>query len=164
MHTNREMTDQEVALLRSKLTPMLERLAAESGLSITMGKITYTKHNAVFAVEAAVRGEGGVTMGREAEAFLANAIQFGLEPGDLGRDFSHFDKWYRIVGMKPRSTKAPVICQRIMPPTRNLTLFPAHIVRHYMEQGGMRTKTSPHARVRVEIGDDPAGELPALPQ
>lgn len=63
VHTTREMTDQEVALLRSKLTPMLERLAAESGLSITMGKITYTRHNAVFAVEAAVRGEGGARWG-----------------------------------------------------------------------------------------------------
>jgi hypothetical protein len=64
VHTNREMTDQEVALLRSKLTPMLERLAAQSGLSITMGKITYTRHNAVFAVEAAVRGEDDGARGR----------------------------------------------------------------------------------------------------
>lgn len=158
------MTDQEVALLRSKLTPMLERLAAESGLSITMGKITYTKHNAVFAIEAAVRGEGGVTMGREAEAFLANAIQFGLEPGDLGRDFEHFDKWYRIVGMKPRSTKTPVICERIAPPSQHLTLFPAHLVRHYMENHGMRTKVSPHARVRVDLGEGPSGEKAALPE
>ncbi|MBZ0150545.1 MAG: hypothetical protein IT456_26465 [Planctomycetes bacterium] len=163
MHTNREMTEQDVALLRQKLTPLLERLAAETGLSVTMGKITYTKHNAVFAVEAAVRGEGGVTMGREAEAFLANAIQFGLEPGDLGRDFEHFDKWYRIVGMKPRSTKTPVICQQIAPPSQRLTLFPAHLVRHYMEQHGMRTKTSPHARVRIEVaGEPPEGELPAV--
>lgn len=157
------MTSDEVERLRARLTPLLDRLAAETGLTITMGKITYTKHNAVFAVEAAVRGEGGVTMGREAEAFLQHAIQFGLEPGDLGRDFEHFDKWYRIVGMKPRSTKTPVICQRIVPPSANLTLFPAHVVRHYMENHGMRTKASPHARVRVEVVDEPPGELPALP-
>jgi hypothetical protein len=65
-------------------------------------------------------------MGREAEAFLANAIQFGFEPGDLGRDFEHFDRWYRIVGMKPRSTKTPVICQRIVPPMKNLRRLPPH--------------------------------------
>lgn len=159
MQTNSEMTAEAVERLRAKLTPMLDRRAAETGLSITMGKITYTKHNAVFAVEAAVRGEAGIAMGREAEAFLTNAIQFGLEPGDLGRDFEHFDKWYRIVGMKPRSTKTPVICQRIVPPSKNLTLFPAHIVRHYMEQGGTRTKPSPHARVRVAVVHEPPGEL-----
>lgn len=163
VHVNREMTDQVVALLRSKLTPLLERVAAESGLSITIGKITYTKHNAVFAVEAAVRGEGGIVMGREAEAFLANAIQFGLEPGDLGRDFEHFDKWYRVIGMNPRKAKAPVICQRIVPPSKDLTLFPSHIVRHYMEHHGMRRTASPHAKIKVEFGgEEPPDELPAL--
>lgn len=163
MQTNREMTAKEVQLLRSRLEPLLERLGAQSGLSITMGKVTYSRNNAVFAVEAAVLGEGGVTMGREAEAFLMNAIQFGLQAGDLGRDFEHFDAWYRIVGLKPRSTKTPVICQRIVPPSPHQTLFPAHIVRHYMERQGMRTKPSPHAQVRVEIGDEPPGELPASP-
>ena len=110
---------------------------------------------------AAVRGEGGITMGREAEAFLGNAIQFGLEPGDLGRDFQHFDNWYRIVGMKPRS-KTPVICQRIEPPSKFQSLFPAHIVRHYLEKYGFRTRVSPHARIQVQIGEEPPGELPAV--
>lgn len=128
------MASEEVESLRARFTPLLERLAAETGLAITMGKITYTKHNAVFAVEAALRGEGGVTMGREAEAFLQHAIQFGLQPDDLGRDFEHFDKWYRIVGMKPRSTKTPVM-----------------------------TKVSPHAPVCVEVDDEPPGELPPQP-
>ena len=77
------MSSLRVDELRRKLQPLIDRLAAETGLAISIGKITYTRHNAVFAVEAAVRGEGGITMGREAEAFLGNAIQFGLEPGDL---------------------------------------------------------------------------------
>ena len=63
-----------------------------------------------------------------------------------------------IVGMKPRS-KTPVICQRIDPPSNFQTLFPAQLVRHYLEQHGMRTGISPHARVRVEIGrEDLEGE------
>jgi hypothetical protein len=157
------LTTQEVESLRARLTPLLERLAVETGLSLTMGKITYTRHNAVFAVEAAVRGESGIVMGREAEAFLTSAIQFGLELGDLGRDFEHLEKWYRIVGMRHRSRKAPVICQQIVPPSRDRLLFPAHLVRHYLEQQGGRTKASPHRRVRVEIVDEPPGELPALP-
>ncbi len=133
-------------------------MAAETGLSITMGKITYTGNNAVFAIESAVRGSGGVVMGREAEAFLLHAMQFGLVITDLGRDFEPSDKWYRNVGMNPRS-KNPVVCQRIDPPAKFLTLFPAHVVRHYMEKGDFRTKASPHARVKVEIGEEPPGEL-----
>lgn len=155
------MTSREVEALRIRLQPLVERLAAETGLAIAIGKITYTRHNAVFALEAAVRGEGGITMGREAEAFLANARQFALEPGDLGRDFQHLDHWFRIVGMKPRS-KTPVICQRIAPPSQFQTLFPAHMVRHYLERQGARTTASPHARIKVQIGEEPPGELPAV--
>jgi hypothetical protein len=154
------ITDVEVDNLRARLEPLLVRVAAETGMSISMGKITYTGNNAVFAIEAAVRGVGGIVMGREAEAFLLNAMQFGLEFTDLGRDFEHFDKWYRIVGMKPRS-KNPVVCQRIEPPSTSLTLFPAHVVRHYMGKGGFRTRMSPHARVKIEVGEEPPGEIPS---
>lgn len=157
----REMTSLEVDKLLGKLQPLVERLAAETGLAVSIGKISYTGNNAVFTIEAAVRGAGGIKMGREAEAFLVNAMQFGLDVTDLGRDFQHFDKWYRIVGMKPRS-KNPVVCQRIEPPSTSLMLFPAHVVRHYMEKEGFRTKPSPHARIKVEIGDEPPGELPAV--
>ncbi len=143
------------------MAPLIELVAAETGLAISIGKITFTRNNAVFAIEAAVRGPGGVVMGREAEAFLLHAMQFGLEITDLGRDFEHFDKWYRVVGMKPRS-KTPVICQRIDPPSKFQTLFPAHVVRHYLEKDGFRTKVSPHARVRVQVGEEPPGELPAV--
>jgi hypothetical protein len=153
--TANEMSAARVEGLRARLQPLLDRVAAELGVAITMGKITYTRHNAVFAVEAAVRGAGGVTMGREAEAFLTNAIQFGLEAADLGRDFEHFDKWYRIVGMKPRS-KTPVVCQRVDESSKFLTLFPAHVVRHHLERGGHRTRASPHARIQVQIGEEPA--------
>lgn len=159
MSTPREITHHEAETLRARLEPLLDRLAAETGLAISMGKITYTSNNAVFQVEAAVRGAGGIRMGREAEAFLGNAAQFGLEITDLGRDFLHVDTWYRIVGMKPRS-KTPVVCQSIDPPSKFLTLFPAQVVRHHMETGAFRTKASPHARVKVEIGDDPPSELP----
>jgi hypothetical protein len=154
------MTSLEVDRLLGKLRPLVDRLAAETGLAVSIGKINYTGNNAVFTIEAAVRGVGGIKMGREAEAFLLNALQFGLEISDLGRDFLHLDHWYRIVGMKPRS-KTPVICQRIEPPSKFQTLFPAHVVRHYLEKEGFRAKPSPHARVRVVVDDDPPGELPA---
>jgi len=159
--TPNEMSALRVEELRARLQPLLDRVAAETELTLTMGKITYTAHNAVFAIEAAVRGAGGVVMGREAEAFLMNALQFGLEVTDLGRDFQHFDKWYRIVGMKPRS-KTPVICQRIDPPSKFQTLFPAHVVRHYLEKDGLRNKPSPHSRIQVQIGGEPDGDLPAV--
>lgn len=152
-----EMSALRVEELRARLQPVLGRVAAEMGLAITMGKITYTGNNAVFAVEAAVRGASGIVMGREAEAFLLNAMQFGLEVTDLGRDFEHFDNWYRIVGMKARS-KTPVVCQRIDPPSKFQTLFPAHVVRHYLEKDGLRTKASPHARIQVQIGEDPSAD------
>ncbi|MBM4059638.1 MAG: hypothetical protein FJ265_00865 [Planctomycetes bacterium] len=153
------MDEAEVTKLLARLRPLLDHLAAESGLSISVGKASYTRHNAVFAIEAAVRGAGGVAMGREAEAFLREAIRFGLQPDDLGRDFQHFDTWYRILGMKPRS-KCPVVCAQIASPAEALHLFPAHLVRHYLEAHGMRTKVSPHAR--VDLGGDEPGEPPAV--
>ena len=155
------MDQREVHKLMARMRPLLDRLATETGLVLSIGKTTYTRHNAVFTIEAAVRGSAGVAMGREAEAFVQNAIEFGLQADDLGRDFQHFDKWYRIVGMKPRS-KNPVICAQIDPPSQRKTLFPAHIVRHYLEHHGMRTKVSPHGRIKVEIGGEGAGVLPGV--
>lgn len=161
MQTNREMTKLEVERLRARLTPLLERLGAETGFTITMGRVMYSRFNASFAVEASVRGEGGVAMTSAATAFLRYAFRFELEPGDLGRDFEHLDKWYRIVGMRPRSTKTPVICQQIAPPSQHRTLFSAHLVRHYLEKPGMRAQTSPHAGLRIEIGE-PSREVQQL--
>ncbi len=160
MHRSNEISSARVEDLRRRLQPLLDRVAAETGLALGIGKITYSRHNAVFAIEAAVRGPGGITMGREAEAFLANAPQFGLEPGDLGRDFQHLDTWYRIVGMKPRS-KTPVVCQRIEPPSTFQTLFPAQVVRRHMESDGHRVRPSPHARIQVQIGEAPPSDSAA---
>ena len=153
------MDGERVDALRRRLQPLLDRVAAESGLALTIGKITYTRNNAVFAIEAAVRGPGGIVMGREAEAFLVNALQFGFELTDLGRDFQHVDNWYRIVGMKPRS-KTPVICQRIAPPSKFQSLFAAHVVRHHLEKHGHRHTPSPHARIQVQIGEEPPPDAP----
>lgn len=66
--------------LSARLRPLLERVGAETGLVISLGKATYTANNAVFAVEAAMRGNGGIVMNRQAEAFRDNAVQFGLHP------------------------------------------------------------------------------------
>jgi hypothetical protein len=62
--------------------------------------------------------------------------------------------------MKPRS-KTPVICQRIEPPSRFQTLFPAQVVRRHTEAGGQRVRPSPHARIQVQIGEEPPPDATA---
>lgn len=151
------MNAERVQQLRQRLEPLLGQLAAETGLVLTMGKITYTANNAVFAIEAAQRGVGGIPMGRAAESFVAGAARFGLDPTDLGRDFQARDGWYRIVGLNPRS-KHPVICQRIDPPAPHLTRFDVPSIRYFMETLGFRNRASPLARIRVEVAADAAND------
>lgn len=150
------MNEQDVRSLSQKLDTVLERLAAETGLAIKIGGVRFSPNNAVITIEAAERGLRGVVMGRDAEAFVDRAADFGLEPTDLGVDFKHFDKWYRIVGLKPRS-KNPVLCAGIAPRTKHLTKFPVYIVRHYLEAHSARTKASPHASVRIELEGEADG-------
>lgn len=151
------MNEQDVRSLSHKLDKALERLAVETGFAIKIDGVRFSSNNAVITIEAAERGLRGVIMGRDAEAFLERAADFGLEPADLGLDFEHFDKWYRIVGLRPRS-KNPVLCAGIAPKTAHLTKFPAYIVRHYLEAHGARTKASPHATVRIEFEGEVGGD------
>jgi hypothetical protein len=164
MHSTPRMDATVVQQLFARLRPLLDRVGEETGLAIAIGKATYTTNNAVFTVEAAVRGSGGVVMNRQAEAFRDNAVQVGLHPDDLGRDFEHDGIWFRVVGMKPRS-KYPIVCARIAPPSPARSLFQAALVRRLLDAESRQARVSPHARVRVvdtQDDDDGGGQLPSI--
>jgi len=147
------MNEDRVRILLTKLNKLLAKLAEETDLAIAVDTTKYSDNNAVITIEAAERSPDGVIMGRDAEAFLDRAVEFALQPTDLGLEFKHFDKRYRIVGMKPRS-RAPVLCERIDPPAKALTKFPAHIVRHYLECQQARSKASHRSGLKVVDGGD----------
>jgi hypothetical protein len=55
--------------------------------------------------------ESGEALTRSANEFKFMASRYGLAPEDLGREFSDGNRTYKIVGLKPRSTRYPVIAE-----------------------------------------------------
>lgn len=57
--------------------------------------------------------EGGVTVTKEAQAFLDHCTYLGLQTEDLGREFSHPSLGScRVIGYKPRNRKFPMIVEQ----------------------------------------------------
>lgn len=100
---------QQVATLHQQLQQALDGFAAAHGLQATVGAASFTLNNVIFKIEFAVVAPDGTAMTREAEDFVQHAACWGLSPGDLGQTISHAGQRLRIVGMHPRSKRAPII-------------------------------------------------------
>jgi hypothetical protein len=53
----------------------------------------------------------GKAITEESESFRSNAKLLGLEPDDLGKEFTFRGQLYTICGLKPKSRKYPVIAR-----------------------------------------------------
>ena len=96
-------------MIRDVLNEELQACAEKLGLVISIGNATYTDTNVTFKVECAEISEDGTVMNKEASDFKSGAYLYGLEPEDFGREFESNGKVFKIVGLKARSRKYPVI-------------------------------------------------------
>jgi hypothetical protein len=48
----------------------------------------------------------------EARDFKANAWRWGMQPTDLGREFTHIRDTFTIIGAKPKAGKFPILAKR----------------------------------------------------
>ncbi len=94
-----------------RLTAALEPLAKELAVAIDVGNCTFGANNCRFQLSIALLDSGGKAITEEADCFRNNAKLFGFEPDDLGRKFVFRRQSYTICGLKPKSSKYPVIAQ-----------------------------------------------------
>lgn len=95
------------AAIEKALAPTAEAF----GLALKMGRCTFSPQNAVFKVEVAVKGDGGLAVTREVQDFRSSAHYFGLAPEDLGRAFSTGGKTFTVSGLAVRSRARPILAK-----------------------------------------------------
>jgi len=100
-----------VRLLRQQLEAHLKTLADNLDLNIQVGRATFTPNNVTFKMEIAKINNDGVVVNRAVTDFERCALLYGLKPDDLNRTFVMDGKTYKIVGLKTRRSKYPILCE-----------------------------------------------------
>lgn len=103
-------TRPNVKALRVDLDSALSKIAKEYGIEISTGNISFSGSNASIKVKAAVIGDGGMVMTKEATDFSLYAKMNGLD-AKLGDTFTYGGKTYTITGWKSRARKNPVLAE-----------------------------------------------------
>jgi len=100
--------------IRPEIEAALKEVALRHGVVIKCGNGSYTTNNFTLKLEAsAVCCATGVVFTKEAEAYKRNAVLLGLKEEWLNQTFqSYTGESYKVVGMKPKSTKYPVLGER----------------------------------------------------
>ena len=96
-----------VKALRVDLDSALAKVAKQYGIEISTGNISFSGDNCSIKVKAAVIGDGGMVMTKEATDF-ARYAKFELPGVSLGDTFMNAGTTYTITGWKSRSRKSPV--------------------------------------------------------
>ena len=99
--------------LRVSLDAALAKVAAEHGISISAGNISFTAETATIKLNAGVIGAGGVAVTKEAQAFDQYKNLVGLGSLNVGDAISIQGADYTISGYKPRSKRSPVVVTKV---------------------------------------------------
>lgn len=97
--------------LSEALKNHLEAFEEENDIKVTIGSGKFDSTTLTLKVELAELAESGEALTRAANEFKFMAHRYGLAPEDLGREFKDGIRTYRIVGLKPRSTRYPIIAE-----------------------------------------------------
>lgn len=97
--------------IRKRIAVALEPLAKELAVAIDLGNCTFRENNCRFQLNVALMDSDGLAITEETDCFRDNAKLFGFEPEDLGKKFTFRGQSYTICGLKPKSSKYPVIAQ-----------------------------------------------------
>ena len=115
--TRRQNNGQKKAgQIREYLEDMFEKIEKdiekELGVKFKVGNISYSNEYATIKLEASDIGEDGVALSKEEISFQKLAEFYGLRATDLGKTFKSMGSTYKIVGLKPRSSKYPILVQK----------------------------------------------------
>lgn len=125
MNKIKEFDRQNLKPLRQDIDKALKAVAEKYGLSLMLGNIRFNESSATCKLEARVTEKTGEpTMAAD---FRALAPTYGLESSLLYQTVLMDGKFYKIVGLKPRNRKYPIIATRV--DTGKRYKFPASVVR-----------------------------------
>jgi len=101
---------QNIRQINSEIESAIKSIAEKYGLEVKLGSTRFTNSNFTTKLQVATVGEGGITMSKEATDFNRYKSYLGIKM-DLGQEFVRNGNTYTIIGLKPRSTKYPVLAK-----------------------------------------------------
>ena len=104
------MDKAEVGIIRSELNTILAKYGEEKGIQFEIGSISYSSTGFTTKLNATT-GESK----EEADQvnWGKNCWAVGLDRNDFGKHIEYDRDVYKLVGIKPRSTKYPIVVQNV---------------------------------------------------
>lgn len=121
------MNRQKVRALRAMLE---QQLKGFEGLHVQLGSARFTSTSVTFKVELSEVGKDGTAETPEVAAFRSMAELHGLNKDDLGREFEHNGRRFKVVGLNTKAKRYPVLCEH--QGTGRTYKFGATTVRHLL--------------------------------
>ncbi|KKN65710.1 hypothetical protein LCGC14_0478490 [marine sediment metagenome] len=100
--------------LMNECADALKVVADKYDLDLVRKSVTYQTNECPIAFKMITRAtddDGNVISPNENE-WKRNAILFGMKASDFGKEFISNNRKYTISGIKPRSTKYPILARR----------------------------------------------------
>lgn len=128
-----EMNQDNVELLLEECRKALEPVAQKFGLDLQRKNCTFKEKECPvpFLMKATSVDKYGNVLSQEVVDFQDRAILYGLKKEDLGRTFEKRGKQFKIVGLRPRNHKYPIICEATK--TGKKYKFPAETVVKFLK-------------------------------
>ena len=95
--------------LRAPITTALKDVGEKYGVVLTLGNATYDLKTGTFKLNVGSLTDDGFVMTKEASDYKSLAIAYQLNPNWLFATFQANGETYRVVGLKTRATKTPVL-------------------------------------------------------
>ena len=100
-----------VQCIRQRLNVALNQISENLSIMIELGSCNVRTSSCRFQLNLTLLDSKGNPIQEEIEAFKHNAVLFGFEDADLGKEFNVKGQTYTISGFSPKSQKAPVLAK-----------------------------------------------------
>jgi len=95
--------------ISERVMETLRSLEDELGVTFSQGNGSYDSATFSMKIKATIDSVDGSTQTPEMVDFEKQCFRFGFEPSDLGKTFTHAGDTYKIVGLKSKSRKYPIL-------------------------------------------------------
>lgn len=107
----KKLTKTIVSRISEDITKAVKRVAEAHDVVIRSAGGSYGPQNATIKLEIAVLSEDGAAMTEERKAYLECCEAYGLPREYLDKEFTHNGSRMKVVGLKLRSPKFPVLLE-----------------------------------------------------
>ena len=108
----KEFTKQNVRELSETMMAGLLFLERKYGIKLAYKGGRYTSSNVTFKIEMSTVGANGQAMDRDRQQFILMADYYGMKGTWIDQTFSWCGNTYKVVGLKTRCHKNPVMVER----------------------------------------------------